>query len=65
MNGVVDLRPVKAGAQRYLPAGHPLREAILAGPDELPRDSALPTLEAYVRMAWAGRTSFASKLYLR
>jgi hypothetical protein len=48
--GPINVRLIKATAQR-LPAGHPLREAILAAPDELRRAEAWPTLEVWMRLA--------------
>ena len=50
----VDLRALKAGAGR-LPAGHPLREAVLSGPDNLPHDAAYPLLAAWLELALALR----------
>lgn len=35
-----DMRPVKAAVRRLLAVGHPLREAVLAEPDELSREEA-------------------------
>lgn len=48
----VDLRSVKAEAARFLPAGHPGREGILALPDYLPGatfDALVPVLIRLVR----------------
>ena len=52
---VVDLRSVKAGAQRLFPPGHPLREALCREPDVLPRSQAQVRLEVYLRWAWTYR----------
>jgi hypothetical protein len=50
----VDLRALKAGASR-LPTGHPLRDAVLGGPDTLPREAAYPLLAAWLELALALR----------
>ena len=55
MPDVVDLRPVKAGAQRLFPPGHPLREALSQEPDVLPRSQAQARFVVYLRWAWTYR----------
>ena len=54
MPSLVDLRALKAAAQR-LPLGHPLRDAVLATPDQLSREEAAPALEVIIRLAWVHR----------
>ena len=53
----VDLRRLKQATIRLYPSGHPLREAILREPDELPTDQAAGVLEAYLRMAFMLRAA--------
>lgn len=50
---MVDFRPLKATAMRVLPGTHPLRIAVLAEPDWVPRGAALAKLETFAHMAYA------------
>lgn len=47
----VDLRACKDEIAHLLPQGHPLREALLREPDEVPWSEGIAKLETYLRLA--------------
>lgn len=47
---VVDFRRLKAAVTRLLPAGDPVREAVLQEPDHVPADLALGKADVYLRL---------------
>lgn len=51
----VDFRRLKTAVTRLLPAGHPVREAVLQEPDEVPADVALGKADTYLRMLRVGK----------
>ena len=49
----MDFRRLKAAASRLFPAGHPLREAVMQEPDDVPASLALGKADAYLRLLQA------------
>ena len=51
-SATVDLRRLKQATIRLYPPGHPLLEAVLREPDELPVAAAFEVLDTCLRMAF-------------
>jgi hypothetical protein len=54
---IVDLREAKREAAQVLPPGHPVREALLREPDELPCVEGRAKIETYLRLLFLRGTT--------